>query len=237
MLEPVGPCPGFEGYGACHEDVGGNCCPGYYACLNDGCFFTQKLQIGAVTATLTQSGSTVIATFDKNGPSAATSLARLKTSASDRPGTTSDTTPDPANATIAPAPSGLSQGALIGISVSAALVVLFIAIGVYFMIRRRRKRGIHKSAESAVADDDKQGPNEIEPEIQAKKGLSLNDRLPSELPTDNEVAEVSSHDIAWELENTQYTPELSAPHGMSEMETRGKANVRVGPADFATGES
>lgn len=220
LTEPVRPCPNFEGYRACHEDTGGE-----QSSLSP---FMRRLSVRLIL-NRELLPSQLCLPFDPASSSAALSLARLTTHAERGAGSSStivtDTSPDAMgrdNPPISlPSPgaqagtrnSGLSQGAQIAVIVSTTIIVLLIAIGIYVVIRRHRRRSRRdKSPEES--------PHVMDDEKEAQLELGSNDHFPWEMPADNGTMELSHHREAWELEDTQYTPELPAYHGVSEVHVK-----------------
>ncbi|KAK0664638.1 hypothetical protein QBC41DRAFT_306434 [Cercophora samala] len=122
-----------------------------------------------------------------------------------------------------------SQGALIAVIIAPIIAVVFLAIGIFFIIRRHRGRpkgngqSVHDGAQN---NDDGPTAHEKNTEIEAKTELSSNGHFAWEMPADRGTMELSRHNEAWELENTQTTPELPASHGMAEMDARRDGGLR-----------
>ncbi|KAK4203196.1 hypothetical protein QBC40DRAFT_294101 [Triangularia verruculosa] len=208
-VDYVGRCPGRDGYGACHEDVGGGCCPHLYACLNGGCMLTQKLTKTLTTWTETYYGrdagsERVMAVSTWIHEAYPTSVNVFIDRLQSRPTTTSFP-----GAVVQVSRNDLSDVALAGIIVSCLFVASILFLGLFFFIRRQRKR---RAKENRDGDDDdynkRQGPLELAETSDVH-----------EADTEKHKVEMSSNDRkmeAWELEDTSYLPELCPSPGVSD---------------------
>ncbi|KAK0671494.1 hypothetical protein QBC41DRAFT_344537 [Cercophora samala] len=207
-LEAVGRCPGVDGYGACHEEAGGGCCPGYYACFGSGCILTQKLSKAPVTfsydtATATGEVKLYIYTVFTYPTSVDMIVDRHQTR-----DTTTSTGSFGGSDSLLP---GVTGAAAIAIIVSSTIVGLMLLLALYFFIRRRRQ----KRRKQRELDTDEKGERDSPYstlELNQKAHLHEADaeRHKVELPSDQNAA--------WELEDTSYTPELWSSHGRAELE-------------------
>ncbi|KAK0716526.1 hypothetical protein B0T21DRAFT_351967 [Apiosordaria backusii] len=228
----AGPCPGFDGYIACRKEIGGEvqssisskriantarhpggCCPLNFACLEDNCHLTiqieEKAQLATSTIFTSTNGVTHVWMVTTYSSSVTTTVDRITTQTD--PTSTSTT----ATSGIAAAPGvenlqsadrGLSSSPLIGVIVASATVgFVLLALGVYFIIRRRRGNG------GGDEPQDSSGPHST---LELAKNAQPHE-MDAEMQTKRELI---ANNVAWELEDTQYCPELMGTHGVSEVE-------------------
>ncbi|KAK4171172.1 hypothetical protein QBC36DRAFT_102680 [Triangularia setosa] len=226
-----GPCPGFDGYIACRQQIGGNvslapsslraadtkhspggCCPPNFACLEDNCHLTLRLeaqpQLETSTIFTSTNGTTHVWMVTTFAASITTTVSRITTASTFTGVSPSVESVSPENpSTLKTGDIGLSTGPLIGVIVAAVIIAFsLIALGVYFVVRcHRQSHGTDKPAENStdpqstleLAKD--AHPHEMDAEMQTKRELEAND-------------------VACELEDTQYCPELMGTHRGSEVE-------------------